>query len=83
MPFLLRCPNCGPREATEFVFGGEVVRRPSGETPGRRELSSYLYFRTNAAGRQREWWFHSAGCERWLIATRDTGSGEIESVEAR
>ena len=28
MPFLVRCPHCGPREATEYVYGGEVVARP-------------------------------------------------------
>jgi len=80
VPFLVSCPHCGPREATEFVYGGEVMARPSGPTQPRRELSSYLYFRDNAAGEQTEWWFHQAGCGRWLIAERDTVSGEITST---
>jgi sarcosine oxidase delta subunit len=25
--FLLDCPNCGPREALEFSYGGEVTER--------------------------------------------------------
>jgi sarcosine oxidase subunit delta len=82
VPFLLSCPHCGPREATEFEYGGEVTQRPIGPSQPRRELSSYLYFRANAAGPQREWWFHSAGCGRWLIATRDTVTGAVGSVEA-
>jgi len=81
MPFLLDCPHCGPREVTEFVYGGEVMRRPSGRPPSRRELSSYLYFRENTAGPQREWWFHSSGCGRWLIASRDTRRGVVAATE--
>jgi heterotetrameric sarcosine oxidase delta subunit len=77
MPFLLSCPHCGPREVTEFVAGGEVVDRPAQRPRDRRELGAYLYFRANAAGPQREWWFHGAGCGRWFVATRDTATGEV------
>jgi heterotetrameric sarcosine oxidase delta subunit len=80
-PFLIECPHCGPREAPEFSFGGEVVARPVERPPSRRELSSYLYFRGNAAGPQREWWFHSAGCGRWIVATRDTRLGGPSATE--
>jgi heterotetrameric sarcosine oxidase delta subunit len=76
-PFLVECPHCGPREAPEFSFGGEVVARPVERPPSRRELSSYLYFRGNAAGPQREWWFHSSGCREWFQAERDTRSNEV------
>jgi heterotetrameric sarcosine oxidase delta subunit len=79
VPFLVACPHCGPREATEFAYGGEIVRRPT-ERPSRRELSAYLYFRANPAGVQREWWFHEAGCGRWLIVTRDTATGVISET---
>jgi methylglutamate dehydrogenase subunit B len=82
VPFLVRCPNCGAREATEFVYGGELVPRPTGRSQGRDELSTYLYFRSNAAGEQAEWWYHQAGCGRWLIATRDTVTGELLSTKA-
>jgi sarcosine oxidase, subunit delta len=77
IPFLLTCPNCGPREATEFVAGGEVVGRPADRPLSRRSLSEYLYFRENASGPQREWWFHTGGCGRWFIATRDTATGTV------
>ena len=27
--FVLRCPHCGPREVTDFGFGGELTVRPA------------------------------------------------------
>ena len=76
MSFVLTCPNCGPREVTDFGFGGEVDRRPR-EAPSPRELSAYNYFRGNVAGVQREWWFHRSGCRAWFLAERDTRTNEV------
>jgi heterotetrameric sarcosine oxidase delta subunit len=81
VPFLVRCPHCGPREATEYVYGGELTERPA-ERPERRELNRYLYVRENPAGLQREWWFHAAGCNRWLVVTRDTVTNEVHDAVA-
>ncbi len=76
MSFLLTCPNCGPRPIDEFSFGGEVtVRATSSEDE--RALFSYLYFRNNAAGHQREWQFHSSGCREWFQAERDTNDNRV------
>ncbi len=33
MSFLIPCPNCGPRDVSEFRHGGEVVAGP-GNRPG-------------------------------------------------
>ena len=41
------------------------------------ELTSYLYFRENADGPQREWWNHSMGCRKWFVAIRDTHTNEV------
>jgi sarcosine oxidase subunit delta len=79
MSFVLTCPNCGAREVTDFGFGGEVSKRPSGD-PSARELNEYVYFRTNVAGVQREWWYHRSGCRAWFIAERDTRTNEVLSV---
>ena len=76
MSFLLRCPNCGPREVTDFAYGGEVVARPAAR-PSQRELAAYNYFRRNAAGPQREWWYHRSGCRAWFVAERDTRTNEV------
>jgi heterotetrameric sarcosine oxidase delta subunit len=82
MSFLLRCPNCGAREVTDFAFGGEVSQRPL-TTPTFRELNTYNYFRRNVAGVQREWWYHRSGCRQWFIAERDTVSGDVRSTSIR
>ena len=77
MSFLVPCPNCGPRDVNEFSYAGEVTARPAGASPSFRELTSYLYFRDNVAGVQREWWYHRFGCELWFTAERDTRTNEV------
>jgi heterotetrameric sarcosine oxidase delta subunit len=74
--YVLTCPNCGPREVTDFGYGGELNPRPR-EAPSLRELSEYNYFRRNVAGVQREWWNHRSGCGDWFIAERDTRTNEV------
>ena len=81
MSFLLRCPVCGPRDVNEFASAGEVTNRPQGSPADFRELTSYLYFRRNVAGVQREWWYHRFGCELWFVAERDTRTNEVLRVE--
>ncbi len=76
MSYVLTCPNCGPREVTDFGYGGELNPRPR-EAPSLRELGEYNYFRKNVAGVQREWWVHRSGCGDWFIAERDTRSNEV------
>jgi len=80
MSFLLPCPNCGPRDVNEFSYAGEVTKRPR-LSPTLRELTSYVYFRENVAGVQREWWYHRFGCEVWFQAERDTRTNEVIRVE--
>jgi heterotetrameric sarcosine oxidase delta subunit len=76
MSFVLDCPNCGPREVSDFGFAGELTERPRSR-PSFRELNRYVYFRANRAGLQREWWVHRSGCGQWFIAERDTRSNEV------
>ena len=76
MTFLIDCPNCGPREAREFSFGGETTRR-AGPDATDRELAAALYLRRNVEGWQTEWWFHAAGCRDWSLAERHTSTNEI------
>ena len=79
MSFLLPCPTCGPRDVEEFRCAGEVTRRPK-QKPSLRELTTYIYFRDNAAGVHREWWYHGAGCGQWFLAERDTRTNEVVST---
>jgi sarcosine oxidase subunit delta len=75
MSLLVTCPNCGPREVSELRCAGESTRRPD-DTPTRRELSEYVYFRDNEWGVQREWWFCRV-CEDWFLAERHTYTNEV------
>jgi heterotetrameric sarcosine oxidase delta subunit len=76
MSFLLLCPHCGSRDVSEFVCAGELSTRPT-TPPTLRELTSYLYFRENVAGVQREWWYHRLGCKSWFQADRDTRTNDV------
>ena len=76
MSFVLRCPNCGPREVTDFGYGGEVVSRPKAR-PDLHDLGAYNHFRANVAGVQREWWYHRSGCREWFKAERDTRTNTV------
>jgi sarcosine oxidase subunit delta len=79
MSFLLACPFCGPRPVDEYGYFGEVTTRPKGDAT-LRELTEYVYFRENAAGRQREWWQHRLGCGEWFLAERDTRTNEVLEI---
>jgi heterotetrameric sarcosine oxidase delta subunit len=78
MGFKIACPNCGPRSYYEFSFGGEVRDRSTQATA--EENYRRIWLRANVAGRQRERWFHEAGCRRWLTIERDTRTNEIHAA---
>jgi methylglutamate dehydrogenase subunit B len=78
--FLLACPHCGTRPSPEFAFGGALQE---GRPPATLDaLSEELYFADNVAGEQLELWFHRFGCERWMVARRDTRSNGVAAVWA-
>jgi len=75
---LLTCPNCGPRNVSEFRFGGESNPRPNDPMASSDvDWTNYLYLRNNAMGVQREWWYHRAGCGLWFYAERHTRTNEV------
>ena len=76
MGFLIRCPNCGERNAYEFHFGGEFIRRPKPDASD-REWYDYAYGRKNLPGVQKEWWYHRFGCKRWFLVLRDTRNNQV------
>jgi sarcosine oxidase subunit delta len=77
--FRLDCPRCGSRPYTEFAFGGEVPE-PGGSPDPLEADFERVWLRRNATGRQRERWFHSQGCRRWLTVERDTRTNEVHAV---
>ena len=69
MALKISCPNCGLRPYTEFSYGGEWREIGTDEVEADFER---VFLGANAAGPQRERWYHLAGCRRWLTLTRDT-----------
>jgi len=79
---LIPCPWCGPRDESEFSYGGEahIVRPLEPEKASDAEWADYLFMSKNPLGSHLEQWCHTAGCRRWFNAQRDTVSYEFGAV---
>ncbi|WP_449278760.1 sarcosine oxidase subunit delta [Leucobacter sp. GX24907] len=79
---LIECPNCGPRDETEFHYGGQAhVAYPADPNAlSDREWAEYLFYRDNPRGLYAERWNHSIGCRKWFNALRDTVTYEFKAV---
>jgi heterotetrameric sarcosine oxidase delta subunit len=80
---LIPCPFCGPREHSEFAYGGDAtVRRPREAEPvWGPAWQAYVYERANPRGPHLEYWQHVQGCRQWLVVSRDTLTHEVLSSE--
>lgn len=76
---LIKCPYCGPRNETEFHYGGQAhVPYPSDPYAlTDQQWARYLFYRSNPKGSFAERWQHSVGCRKWFNAVRDTTSYEF------
>ena len=79
---LIACPFCGPRDETEFRYGGQAhVARPLDPAAlSDAAWADYLFMRDNPKGAFRERWAHAAGCRRWFNLLRDTRDHRILAV---
>lgn len=79
---LIACPHCGPREETEFHYGGQAhVAYPSDTTAlSDEEWGRFVFFRDNPKGPFAERWVHAGGCRRWFNAVRDTATHQMLAV---
>ena len=79
---LIPCPWCGPRNDTEFSYGGEagIVRPEDPDALSDQQWADYLYMRNNRRGFHLEQWCHSFGCRRWFNLARDTVTNQISGV---
>ena len=73
---IMTCPLNGPRNISEFAYGGEVVAEPDPDTCSDAEWAEHVFLEDNRAGVVREWWYHMATAY-WFIAERDTVKDEI------
>lgn len=80
---LFPCPFCGPREETEFHYGGEAgkARPEPAEGVSDADWAGYLHYQANPKGPSREVWVHLA-CGEFFVMTRDTVSHRVIGVEA-
>ncbi|MFJ9407138.1 sarcosine oxidase subunit delta [Streptomyces sp. NPDC101393] len=76
---LLNCPWCGPRDETEFHYGGQAhIAFPAAPAElDDREWAEYVFYRDNPKGPFAERWMHGTGCRRWFNAVRDTVSYRV------
>jgi len=79
---IITCPWCGPREQTEFAYGGEahIVRPKDPDALSDEQWGDYVFMRSNPRGRHLEQWAHTYGCRRWFNVERDTVSYAIARV---
>jgi heterotetrameric sarcosine oxidase delta subunit len=71
---LIGCPWCGPRDETEFRYGGQA-HIPYPADPDALDdtaWAEYVFLRDNPKGPWAERWCHASGCRRWFNAIRDT-----------
>jgi sarcosine oxidase subunit delta len=76
---LLPCPYCGPRNASEFRYVGEVSARPDPNATSVEEWRTFLYTRLNPASWTTETWFHRAGCRQHFVVERHTVTNEVRA----
>lgn len=73
---IMPCPLNGPRNISEFVYGGELKAQPDIATCSDKEWADYVFHSKNRAGIVTEWWMHSASAY-WFLAERNTVTDEI------
>jgi sarcosine oxidase subunit delta len=79
---LLNCPWCGPRDETEYHYGGQAhVDYPEDTAAlSDEEWAEYLFYRDNPKGPFAERWAHTGGCRRWFNVVRDTATYDVLAV---
>ncbi|MBA1200291.1 sarcosine oxidase subunit delta [Pseudomonas capeferrum] len=73
---ILTCPLNGPRNISEFTYGGEFKRMPDPARCSDLEWADYVFNSDNAAGVVVEWWLHNAS-SYWFLAERHTVSDQV------
>ncbi|MEM7214491.1 MAG: sarcosine oxidase subunit delta [Pseudomonadota bacterium] len=80
---LFRCPFCGLRNETEFLFAVEAghPRPEPAESVSDEEWARYLYLHKAPKGHAREIWLHVT-CGEYFVLDRNTITREVLSSEA-
>jgi sarcosine oxidase subunit delta len=73
---IMPCPLNGPRNISEFVYGGDVRQMPKPLECTDKEWAEYVFYSDNRGGVVTEWWLH-APSGYWFIAERHTITDDI------
>ena len=73
---IMNCPLNGPRNISEFVYGGQVKTMPEMSAVSDEAWANYVFYEQNDIGVVREWWLHSPS-SYWFIAERHNTTDEI------
>lgn len=73
---IMICPLNGPRNISEFSYGGEVRDMPDQNSCSDEEWADYVFNKDNQISIVREWWMHTPS-SYWFIAERHTASDDI------
>lgn len=73
---IMNCPLNGPRNISEFVYGGQVKTMPDVNSVSDEAWANYVFYEQNDIGIVREWWLHSPS-SYWFIAERHNATDEI------
>lgn len=73
---IMTCPLNGPRNISEFSYGGEVREMPDQNSCSNEEWADYVFNKDNQIAIVREWWMHTPS-SYWFIAERHTATDEI------
>ena len=73
---VMTCPLNGPRNISEFTYGGEFKQMPDPQTCSDAEWADYVFNSEDVLGVVREWWMHSPS-SYWFLAERHTVTDEI------
>ena len=78
---IIKCPHCGPREASEYTYIGDATtQRPDHNDTDMDKWNEYVFMRENPCGAHMEHWQHTSGCRSFVKVVRDTVTHEISDV---
>ncbi|MBJ9984702.1 sarcosine oxidase subunit delta [Acinetobacter sp. S40] len=73
---IMHCPLNGPRNISEFTYGGELKEMIDQNTCSDEAWADYVFNTRNIAGVVLEWWMHTPS-SYWFIAERHTVTDKI------
>jgi methylglutamate dehydrogenase subunit B len=75
---IITCPHCGPRDVSEFRYGGDASRvRPAHGTDDCKVWHDYYFLFENPKGPHTEYWHHVLGCRQWFVVKRNVATNEV------